>query len=280
MTVEKDINWAKLAHQVRQDIVEMVYRAGSGHLGGSLSAVEILISLYFQALKIDPGNPCWPERDLFIMSKGHATPVYYSVLARRGYFPLSELNSFRRLNSRLQGHPDMKKTPGVDFSSGSLGQGLSIGCGQAWAIKKKAQDRQVYILLGDGEINEGQIWEAVMSAFKYGLDNLVAIIDYNQVQLDGMTGEVMPIKDLSAAFAAFGWQVSRVDGHDVAAITSCLAEKRTGGPRIILVDTVKGKGISFMEGKHEWHGKPLSRVEYEQAMAELASLQPDIRLEG
>jgi len=265
-----DQELTSIAHTVRRDIVEMVHTAGSGHLGGSLSAVEILVALYFRYLKAEPNNPLCATRDRFILSKGHATPVYYSVLARRGYFPLAELSTFRCMDSRLQGHPDMKKTPGVDFSSGSLGQGLSVGGGMAWGIKQQGTDSKVYVLLGDGELNEGQNWEAAMSASKLKLNNLVAILDHNKVQLDGMTDTVMPLGSVADKFRVFGWETTEIDGHDIAQISAALDIQSVNRPRVIIAHTVKGKGISFMEHDHRWHGKPMNTEEYQSAIAELS----------
>lgn len=266
-TTENDL--ARISGDVRRDIVQMVYQAGSGHLGGSLSAVELMVTLYFRCLRIRPDDSLWPERDRFILSKGHATPVYYSVLARRGFFPLEELSTFRRMDSRLQGHPDMKKTPGVDFSSGSLGQGLSVGCGMAWSLRKEYMDGRVFVLLGDGELDEGQVWEAAMSAAKFGLGNVVAIIDRNGVQLDGKTESIMPLGSIGDKFRAFGWETLEIDGHDTAQISAALGAAGGACPRAVIARTVKGKGVSFMEDDYRWHGRPLNEEEYRMAMCEL-----------
>lgn len=256
------------AKEIRRSILSMVREAGSGHIGGSMSAVEIMLYLYLKHMKMRPYDPAWPDRDRFIMSKGHATPVYYSVLAEAGFFPKGELKTFRRINSRLQGHPDMKKTPGVDFSSGSLGQGLSVGAGMAWGLKKMGLGSKVFVLLGDGELNEGQVWEAAMSAAKLGLGNLTTIVDHNKVQLDGTTDEVMPLGDVGEKFKSFGWDVAKIDGHDFGEIERAF-NLRHERPFAIIARTVKGKGVSFMENNHEWHGKPIDEEQYKSAIKEI-----------
>lgn len=256
------------AREIRLQILDMVHTAGSGHIGGSFSAVEILLYLYLNKMNIRPLKPLWEDRDRFIMSKGHATPVYYSVLAEAGFFSKQELKTFRQINSRLQGHPDMKKTSGVDFSSGSLGQGLSVGCGIAWGLKNSGKSSRVYVLLGDGELNEGQVWEAAMSAAKFKLDNIVAIIDHNGVQLDGTTDEIMPLGSIADKFKSFGWDVTQIDGHDFADICKAL-DLRTERPLAIVAKTVKGKGVSFMENNHKWHGMPIDDKQYILAVNEI-----------
>ncbi|NLK17835.1 MAG: transketolase [Clostridiales bacterium] len=258
----------KKAKEIRSRILTMVHEAGSGHIGGSMSAVEILLYLYLNHMRVRPGDPKWQDRDRFILSKGHATPVYYSVLAEAGFFPKKELKSFRKLGSRLQGHPDMKKTPGVDFSSGSLGQGLSVGGGMAWGLKRMGSSGRVFVLLGDGELNEGQVWEAAMSAVKFNLDNLIAIVDNNGVQLDGTTDEVMPLGSIGDKFKSFGWDVAQIDGHNIDEIGKAL-NLRHQRPLAIIAKTVKGKGVSFMENNHEWHGKPIDDVQYKSALKEI-----------
>lgn len=264
----------EISKKIRINIIEMLYAAGSGHPGGSLSAVEILTALYFNVMKIDPAAPRMEERDRFILSKGHAAPVLYAVLAEKGYFSRDVLRTLRQTGSILQGHPDMKKTPGVDFSSGSLGHGLSAGCGMAWGLKKRKIKSNVYVLLGDGELNEGQVWEAAMAAVKYKLDNLVAIVDNNGVQLDGTTEQIMPLGDLESKWKAFGWHVEKANGHDIQSLLE--AFERAGHvkeiPKVIIAATVKGKGVSFMENDYRWHGKPISYNEYIDAIKELQEL--------
>ena len=251
--------------------MEMVYRAASGHIGGSLSAMDILAELYFEELNIDPTRPQAPERDRFVMSKGHCTPALYSILALRGYFPEAQLQLFRSIEGHMSGHPDMVNVPGVDMSTGSLGQGLSAAVGMAIAGKFDGADYRVYALMGDGEIEEGQIWEATMSAAKYKLDNLCGIVDVNGLQIDGRTADVMPSEPLDAKFAAFGWNVIKADGHDFDSLRAALAQARAakGQPSVILAKTVKGKGVSFMENDAGWHGKAPNAEQYAQAMAEL-----------
>lgn len=264
-------DWPALARRVRRHIVRMIGEAGSGHPGGSLSCADILVALYFGALRIDPRRPEWSERDRFVLSKGHACPALYAVLAERGFFPLDDLWTLRRLGSPLQGHPDMRKTPGVEASTGSLGQGLSVGLGMALAARLDRADWRVYVLLGDGEIQEGQVWEAAMAAAHYRADNLTAIVDWNGLQIDGPNDQVMSIRPLAEKWRAFGWEVREIDGHDFAQILAGLAWAREvkGRPAILLARTVKGKGVSFMEGQVDWHGKAPSREEMERALAEL-----------
>lgn len=251
--------------------MDMVFRAASGHIGGSLSAMDILTELYFEELRIDPARPQAPERDRFVMSKGHCTPALYSVLALRGYFPEKELELFRSIEGHMSGHPDMVHVPGVDMSTGSLGQGLSAAVGMALSAKLDGAGYRVCALMGDGEIEEGQIWEAAMSAAKYGLSNLCGIVDVNGLQIDGRTADVMPSEPLDAKFAAFGWNVIKADGHDFdslrAAFDAARAEKDR--PSVILAKTVKGKGVSFMENEAGWHGKAPNAEQYERAVAEL-----------
>lgn len=261
--------------------MQMVFRAASGHIGGSLSAMDILTELYFEQLNIDPARPQAPERDRFIMSKGHCTPALYSVLALRGYYPEKQLELFRSIDGHMSGHPDMVHVPGVDMSTGSLGQGLSAAVGMAIAGKMDSAGYRVFALMGDGEIEEGQIWEAAMSAAKYGLDNLCGIVDVNGLQIDGRTADVMPSEPLDAKFAAFGWNVVMADGHDFdslrAAFAAAKAEK--GRPSVILARTVKGKGVSFMENDAGWHGKAPNAEQYEQAMAELNAAVAKLEVE-
>ena len=251
--------------------MDMVFRAASGHIGGSLSAMDILTELYFEELRIDPARPQAPERDRFVMSKGHCTPALYSVLALRGYFPEKELELFRSIEGHMSGHPDMVHVPGVDMSTGSLGQGLSAAVGMALAAKLDGAGYRVFALMGDGEIEEGQIWEAAMSAAKYGLSNLCGIVDVNGLQIDGRTADVMPSEPLDAKFAAFGWNVIKADGHDFDSLRAAFAAARAekDRPSVILAKTVKGKGVSFMENEAGWHGKAPNAEQYERAVAEL-----------
>ena len=259
----------RIARDVRRDIVSMTAEAGSGHPGGSLSAVELLVALYFHVMRHRPDDPAWPERDRFIESKGHACPVLYSVLARSGYFPVEELATFRKINSRLQGHAKLG-TPGVEMSSGSLGQGLSFGIGAALGARLDGRDSRVYVLLGDGELNEGQVWEAAMAAPFYKLDNLTAIVDRNGVQNDRFTAEVMALEPLADRWRSFGWHVRETDGHDVAQVLDALEEaRRVDGPVAIIAHTVKGKGVSFMENDPGFHGKAPSKEQAEMALREL-----------
>ena len=251
--------------------MEMVFRAASGHIGGSFSAMDILTELYFEEMRIDPAAPRAPGRDRFVLSKGHCTPALYSILALRGYFPEKDLELFRSIKGHMSGHPDMAHVPGVDMSTGSLGQGISAAVGMAIAGKLDRMDYRVYALLGDGEIEEGQVWEAAMSAAKYKLDNLCAIVDVNGLQIDGRTADVMPSEPLDAKFAAFNWHVIKVDGHDFDALRAAFAEARQvkGQPTVLIAKTVKGKGVSFMENDAGWHGKAPNAEQYEKAMAEL-----------
>ena len=259
------------ARVVRRDIVEMIYQAGSGHPGGSLSAADIATVLYFSQLKHDPRNPDWPERDRFILSKGHCAPLLYAVLAESGYFPEKELKSLRKIGGRLQGHPDMRKTPGVDASSGSLGQGLSVANGMAVGCKMDQLDCTVYVLLGDGEVEEGQIWEAAMFASHFKLDNIIAFVDYNKLQVDGETKRIMNLEPLSAKWKAFGWHVREINGHSMSEILDSIdtAKSVKRMPSVVIAHTVKGKGVSFMENKPEWHGKAPNHEQYLQALSEL-----------
>jgi transketolase len=259
------------ARRVRRDIITMLTEAGSGHPGGSLSAVEVLTSLYFSVLRHDPQRPDWPDRDRFILSKAHACPVLYATMAEAGYFPVDELMTFRKLDSRLQGHTKAGSPPGVEMSGGSLGQGLSYSIGQCLAGRLDGRDYRVYCLLGDGECQEGQTWEALMCAPFYQLDNLVAIVDRNGVQNDWFVAETMDLEPLDAKLAAFGWHVITVDGHDVRQLLDAFDEaKRVAGkPTAIIARTVKGKGVSFMENNPDWHGKAPSKEQMEQALAEI-----------
>ena len=259
------------AKRLRSEIIKMIYTAQSGHPGGSLSAADIITVLYFHQMRINPENPLWEDRDRFVLSKGHAAPALYAALAELGYFPKENLSSLRQIGSILQGHPDMRKTPGIDMSTGSLGNGLSIGIGMALSARLSKKDYDVYVLIGDGECDEGGIWEAAMAAAKYRFDNLIAICDFNRVQLDGSIDEIMPLDSLPEKWKAFNWNVIEIDGHSVLEILDSLDEARRAKnpPSIIIAHTVKGKGVSYMENKYEWHGKAPSPEEYEIALREL-----------
>lgn len=262
---------AEHARVIRCDIVRMLARAGSGHPGGSLSCADIVVALYFHVMRHDPARPDWPDRDRFLMSKGHCAPTWYAVLARKGYFPLSWLDNLRKLDSPLQGHPDMLKTPGVEMSSGSLGQGLSIANGMALAGRIDGRHYRVYTLLGDGEIQEGQIWEAAMTAAHYRLDNVCAIVDNNGLQIDGRVDEIKSLGSISAKWESFGWNAIDINGHDVGEIVGALEEAKavTDRPTVIVARTVKGKGVSFMENVVDFHGVAPTREECERGLAEM-----------
>lgn len=271
ITSERKKELSELANQMRIDVLTTLHDAQTGHPGGSLSVCEILIALFFEKANVDPKNPKWPERDRVVLTKGHAAPMLYRVLAEKGFFPVEEMKTLRKLNTRLQGHPSAKDTPGVELSTGPLGIGLSACLGMATGLKLSKIDSTVFAVMGDGELNEGTNWEAFMSAPKFKADNLIAIVDYNQVQLDGTTDEIMPLGDLAAKFRAFNWEVSECDGHDIASICDAVDNARTknGVPKIIIAHTVKGKGVSFMEGDNSWHGKPIGDEEFAKAMQEL-----------
>lgn len=264
---------AVTAARARVLAMDMVYTAASGHIGGSLSAMDILTVLYNEVMKVDPANPGDPDRDRFVLSKGHCTPALYPTLALRGYFPVEKLKLFRSIEGHMSGHAEMRHVDGVDMSTGSLGQGISAAVGMALAGKLDQKAYRVYALLGDGEIAEGQVWEAAMSAAKYSLDNLCAVVDVNGLQIDGRTADVMPSEPLDAKFAAFGWNVIHVDGHDYAALAAAFAAAGEcgGRPTVLLAKTVKGKGVSFMENEAGWHGKAPNQEQYEKAHAELAA---------
>jgi transketolase len=256
----------------RREILEMTFKAGSGHPGGSLSAIDIITVLYFHQMKVDPANPQWEDRDRFVLSKGHGCPALYAVLAEKGFFPKEALWTLRRPESILQGHPDMTLTPGVEMSTGSLGQGLSVACGMALAARIDEKDYTVYCMLGDGEVQEGNIWTGAMFAAHEGLDNLIAILDRNQLQIEGFTEDVMALDPLVNKWKAFGWEVLPVeDGNDVRQILTVLdkAVQRQGKPKIILANTIKGKGVSFMENRVEYHGRALIPDEMKRARREL-----------
>ena len=251
--------------------LDMVYGAASGHLGGSFSAMDLLTVLYQNVMQVDPADPSDPDRDRFVLSKGHCTPALYPTLALRGYFPTEELKLFRSVNGHMSGHAEMHHVKGVDMSTGSLGQGISAAVGMALAGKLDRKNYRVYTLLGDGEIEEGQVWEAAMSAAKFHLDNLCAIVDVNGLQIDGATADVMPSEPLDKKWEAFGWHVISCDGHDYQAIEAAFEQARAvkGQPTVLLARTVKGRGVSFMENNAGWHGKAPNKEQYEQAMKEL-----------
>jgi len=256
---------------LRNTIVDTIYNAGSGHSGGSLSCVEILWTLYTEVLNVRPDEPGWPDRDRFILSKGHAAPALYAVLAEKGFIGKEALKTLRRAGSILQGHPDMRKTPGVEMSTGSLGMGISVGVGMALAARLGGRDCRVYVLAGDGELQEGQNWEGMMAVQKHRLTNLTVIVDRNYVQLDGMTEEIMPLMDVPAKMRSFGFEVRECDGHDCRSVYEalCWARDAAEGPRAVVANTVKGKGVSFMEGQHAWHGKRIGEEDYAVAKREL-----------
>ena len=271
MKLENIQELEKMAKEIRKGILEEVYTAQSGHPGGSLSIADILTVLYFNQLKIDEKNPEWSERDRCILSKGHCSPALYSCLAHRGFFPVEDLKTFRNINSYLQGHPDMKKSPGVDMTTGSLGQGLSAAVGMAISGKMDKKDYKVYCILGDGEIEEGQIWEAAMSANKYKLDNLCVIVDNNNLQIDGTIEEVMSPYPIDEKFRSFGFEIIKIDGHNIQEIIDAfeVAKNIKDKPVCIIAKTVKGKGISFMENQVGWHGKAPNEEQYKLAVEEL-----------
>ena len=259
------------AQEVRRDIVTMVHRANSGHVGGSLSAVEIVVALYHEVIRLDPANPRWAARDRFVLSKGHCTPVLYAVLAQRGFFPRAELETFRRIGSHLQGHPYQPKPPGIEASTGTLALGISTGVGMALAAKLRGWTHRYYILCGDGEIQEGQAWEAAMFANKYKLDRVIGFVDRNYLQTDGNSEDIMPLDPLAQKWEAFGWHTQEIDGHDFHQIVEAVdrAWNTPGQPSMIIARTVKGKGVSFMENSAMWHGTPPNEEQYARAMEEL-----------
>lgn len=261
----------RIAKKLRMNVLKMVTNAGSGHLGGSLSAAEIITALFFKKMRLNPKNPEWEDRDRFILSKGHACPIVYAALAELGYFPKEELFTLRKLGSRLQGHPDKQLTPGIEMSTGSLGQGLSVANGLALGLRLNRKKVKVYVLIGDGESQEGQIWEAAMTAGHYKLDNLCAILDYNQMQIDGFVNEIKRLEPLSEKWKAFGWETIEIDGHSFPQIINAFEKADTvkGKPTIIIAKTVKGKGVSFMEFNNYFHGKAPTKEECERALKEL-----------
>ena len=261
-----------IAIEMRKTAVTMIHKAQSGHPGGSLSAADLMTALYFKEMNIDPINPTWEDRDRFVLSKGHVCPIQYSALALKGYVPYDTIYTLREYGSPFQGHPDMKKCPGIDISTGSLGQGLSCGVGMAIAGKRDKKDYRVFSLVGDGECQEGQIWEAAQTAVKYQLDNLVVFVDNNRLQIDGFCDEIMPLQDLEKKFEAFGFETKRINGHLMEEIVETLDEIRiaqNGRPKCVVLDTVKGKGVSYMEDVADWHGVAPNDEEYKQAIAEI-----------
>ena len=271
LTIESKEYLEYLCKTFRVELIKLLHKIQTGHPGGSLSATEIMTTLYFEKMNIDPHNPTWDERDRFVLGKGHAAPMLYFALAERGFFPKEDLQTLRQLNSHLQGHPCAKTTTGVELSTGPLGLGLPAALGMALAAKLDQKDYYTYVLIGDGESQEGIIWEAAMSAAKFKVDNLIVILDDNGVQLDGTTDEIMPMGDIAAKWKSFGWHVMTINGHNIEEISDAIdkAKEAKGIPSIIVAKTVKGKGVSFMEGKNIWHGKPIGDEEYNQAMAEL-----------
>lgn len=261
----------KKARSIRQDIVKMLFRAQAGHCGGALSALEIIITLYYRIMRVDPKKPQWLDRDRFVLSKGHGCLALYGVLADKGYFSKKHLLTFDSMGSILQGHPDMHKTPGVDMSTGLLGQGLSVAVGMALGARLDARKCRIYVLMGDGEIQSGQVWEAAMAASHYKLDHLTAIVDRNRLQIVGPTEKAMSLEPLFKKWSSFGWDVIEVDGHNIREITRVLkfAIDKKGKPTIVIANTTKGKGISFMEGKPEWHSKLITEEEIQKALEEL-----------
>jgi transketolase len=266
-----DVDYKSLARDMRVDIIRMIETAGSGHPGGSLSVIDLLTVLYWKFLKHDPKKPDWTDRDRVILSKGHACPALYAVMAKRGYFDKSLLGTLRKLDSPLQGHPDRLRLPGIEFSSGSLGQGLSVGLGIAFAEKLDKRASKAYVILGDGEMQEGQLWEAFMAAPKFKLDNLIAIVDHNGGQIDGQVHDVMDLEPLGDKLRSFNWDVQTIDGHDYDAIEKALAnaQKADGMPHAIIAKTIKGKGVSFMEGNIAWHGSAPKKEDADKAVQEI-----------
>lgn len=276
---EKDLRL--MAAKARLMAVDAVYTAASGHPGGSLSCLDMLTALYFNEMNIDPKNPKWEERDRFVLSKGHCSPALYSVLALRGFFPVEDVKLFRSIKAHYSGHPDMRHVPGVDMSTGSLGQGVSVAVGMAIAAKLQKRENRVYAICGDGELAEGQIWEASMAAAKWDLDNLCVFVDVNGLQIDGRTADVMPTEPLDEKFRAFNWNVIKIDGHDMTAILAALKQARgcKGKPTVILAATVKGKGVSFMENQAGWHGKAPNDEQFAVAKAELEAAIKELEAE-
>lgn len=259
------------AWQYRAQVLRMVYERKTGHIGGAFSIAEVLSALYFHHMRVDPANPSWEDRDRLVFSKGHACAMLYTVLAHRGFFPMEELATFRALNSRLQGHPEPRKTPGIEVPAGPLGHGVAIGAGMALAARMAGSHRRIYVILGDGELDSGVIWEGVMSAAKFGLSNLTVILDYNGVQQTGTTAHVMPTEPIADKWAAFNWHVEEIHGHNTAQVLDALdrANEVHGRPAVIIARTTKGKGVSFMENSPYWHGSAPTAEQYAAALAEL-----------
>jgi Transketolase, N-terminal subunit len=273
MNAETIADLKRKAVEMRKVILTMIHKAKSGHPGGALSIADVTTALYFHEMKVDPKNPKWEDRDRYILSKGHACPVQYAALAMKGYFPMDTINHLREEGSILQGHPDMKKCPGIDISTGSLGQGLSCGVGMALAGKRDNRDYRVFVMVGDGEAQEGQIWEAAETAFKYGLDNLIVFVDDNGLQCDGACCDIMPTLDLGKKFEAFGFEVHEIDGHDMGRILGVLdtvrASRGNGKPKCVVAKTHKGQGVSFMKDVAEWHGMAPNDEQFAIAMADV-----------
>ncbi|MDK2799339.1 MAG: transketolase [Clostridiales bacterium] len=281
MDKEKTKQLAIIATKIRKHAIEAVYSASSGHPGGSLSIADILTVLYFDVMNVDPQNPKWEDRDRFVLSKGHCTPALYGTLAEKGFFSTEEIKNFRHIDSFLQGHPDMKGVPGVDMSTGSLGQGISAANGMALVGKLDNKDYRVYAILGDGELQEGQVWEAAMFAAHYKLDNLTAFVDYNGLQIDGDIAKVMSPLPIDEKFRSFGWHVLVIDGHDYAQIEDAInqAKNTKGKPTMIVAKTIKGKGVSYMENDAGWHGNAPKKDQYEQAIKELDAILSKLEVE-
>jgi transketolase len=268
----------KIAARIRKHVINEVFSAASGHPGGSLSCTDILTVLYFSAMRIDPENPKWEDRDRFVLSKGHCSPALYGTLAERGFFPVEELEGFRHIDSHLQGHPSLKDTPGVDMTTGSLGQGISAAVGMAIAGKVDSKDYRVYSILGDGEVQEGQVWEACMAAAHYKLDNLTAFLDHNGLQIDGKITDVMSPEKVEDKFKAFGWNTIVIDGHDMEQIMGAIEKAKAvkGMPTMIVAETIKGKDVSFMENEAGWHGTAPNQEQRDKAIAELDKILSEL----
>lgn len=270
----------KRANLVRQGVIEATYHAKSGHPGGSLSVSDVLTYLYYVQMNVDPANPNWEDRDRLVLSKGHCCPALYSVLAQKGYFDPAQLKKLRHVGAMLQGHPDMKTIPGVDMSSGSLGQGISVACGMAMSAKLSGKKWRTYAILGDGELQEGQVWEAAMFAAHHKLDNLIAVVDNNNLQIDGNVSDVCSVYPIDEKFRAFGWEVFAADAHDFESLDAAFTAARQvkGKPSVIVQMSVKGKGVSFMENQAGWHGKAPNQQQYEQAMEELRAAAAELEV--
>jgi transketolase len=274
--IEADViqSLVEKAKKMRREIIKMIYNAQSGHPGGSLSAIDIITALYFKVMNIRPAEPNWEDRDRFILSKGHACPALYAVLAEKSFYDYEETKTLRAIDSKLQGHPDMKKLPGLDATSGSLGQGLSLGLGMALVGKLDKKAYKIYVMLGDGETQEGQVWEAAMAAAKYKLDNLIVFVDKNNLQVDGFVNNIMPIDPLADKWQAFNWDVQEIDGHNMQEILEAIANtnKTRNRPHVIIANTIKGKGVSYMENVAVWHGKAPNDEEFNLAMQQLGGM--------